>query len=238
MIIMINVFYRLCEKESGTHCEGRPEWFSKKKCLTSFLNAVENAKEHIGQLFFVHDGPKGDLYEMIRGFYGKDYYILNINEGNYLGSLNQTYDLALRNCNNDLYFVEDDYLHLPDSISKIALSINDLEFLSPYDHLACYDPVKYIGQPRQTEDRRTQQVADHTWKVNEFSCHTYAIRSDVFIKNKDVITSDSCARADISFYRTMYSYGYPLWVPEPALTTQVDTYMSPNFDWEEFNKTL
>lgn len=230
---MLNIYYRLCEKETGTHCDQRPEWFSKKKCLTSFLNAMENAKGHIGKIFFIHDGPKGELYEMIT-----DFAILKINEGNYLGSLNLTYELALNEYDNDMYFVEDDYLHLPDSITKIAQSIDELELLSPYDHLACYDPVKYIGQPRQTEDRRTTSVANHLWKVNEFSCHTYAIRRDVFHKNKNIIMSDSCARADITFYRTMYSYGYPLWVPSPALATQIDTYMSPGVDWEEFNKTL
>ena len=230
---MINIYYRLCEKESGTHCEGRPEWFSKKKCLQSFLDAMENAKGHIGKIFFIHDGPKGELYEMIT-----DFNILIINEGNYLGSLNLTYELATCNFDNDLYFVEDDYLHLPDSITKIAQSIGELELLSPYDHLACYDPEKYIGQPRRIGDHRTINVSDHTWKINEFSCHTYAIRRDVFHKHKDTIMSDSCSRADISFYRSMYSLGYPLWVPNPALATQVDTFMSPNVDWEDFNSRL
>ena len=93
---MINIYYRLCEKESGTHCEGRPEWFSKKKCLQSFLNAMENAKGHIGKIFFIHDGPKGELYEMIT-----DFNIHIINEGNYLGSLNHTYELAIHNFDND-----------------------------------------------------------------------------------------------------------------------------------------
>ena len=113
-----------------------------------------------------------------------------------------------------------------------------MELLSPYDHLACYDPEKYIGQPRQVMDDRTKLVANHMWKINEFACHTYAISNSLFIKNKDIIMSNSCVESDISFYRAMYSLGYPLWVPNPALATQVDTFMSPNVDWEDLNSRL
>ena len=231
---MLNIFYRLCEKEEGTHCEGRPEWFSKEKCLKSFLGAVENAKDNISNVVFVHDGPTGKLFDLIPDHYT----IAKINEGNYLGSLIKTYEIANAIDDGDYYFVEDDYLHLPNSIININDAIQELEFLSPYDHLACTDTLKYIGQPPQVDDDRTVTINDQLWKINEFSCHTYVIRNDIFKKNKDIIMSDSCCRADLNFYRTMYSCGHPLWVPSPSLVTQVDTYMSPEVDWEEFNKTL
>ena len=64
---MLNIFYRLCEKETATHCDQRPEWFSKKKCLKSFINAMENAGVD-NNVFFVHDGPEGELYKLIEGY--------------------------------------------------------------------------------------------------------------------------------------------------------------------------
>ena len=236
---MLNIFYRLCEKEEGTHCDGRPEWFSKMNCLNSFLLACEYGSKSINKLIFIHDGPKGKLYNYLQNCPTlNNPNIVKIEEGNYYGSLLRTYELANDCDDGDFYFVEDDYLHLPDSIEKIDMCIRELGLISPYDHLACYDPEKYIGQPRHMHENKEVELNNHTWKINEFACHTYAISQELFNSKKDTIQSEHCTRSDINLFRTMYSQGYPLWVPIPALATQVDTYMSPGVDWEEFNKSL
>ena len=228
----IDIFYRICEKRTAIHGASRPEWFSKEKCLTSFLNSVENAKEYVNSFTFIHDGPEGELYELI-----KNYNILKINEGNHLGSMTQTYNYA-SNFKGNYFFAEDDYLYLPDCVEKIAISIDELDLLTPYDHLAGYDPGFYFNQPRLVNDERKSFVADKEWKISEFACYTYSISNKLFHAKKDIITSEYCTRGDLDFYRMMYANGHPLWVPVPALATQVDDYMSPNVDWEEFNKTL
>jgi hypothetical protein len=63
---MISCVYRLCEKNirnQPTHI--RPSWFDKRKCLQSFLNAVEYAGHTVKEVVFVLDGPAGELYDLI-----------------------------------------------------------------------------------------------------------------------------------------------------------------------------
>ena len=63
---MINLIYRLCENETDGNIKSvRPSWFSKEKCLKSFLNAVEFARDQIDKVIFVHDGPEGILFNQI-----------------------------------------------------------------------------------------------------------------------------------------------------------------------------
>lgn len=230
---MLDIYYRLCEQRDGTHCgNNRPEWFSKESCLYSFLNAVDNAEEYINSVTFIFDGPTGKLFDLIQ-----DHDWIRIDKGNYYGSLEYTYQSA-QSSNNDLYFVEDDYLHLPESIKKIALAIPKFNLLSPYDHLARYDPVKYTGKQDSHYDLQItfDEVSNHHWRTNESSCHTYAISNKTFRTHYNTITNSSCISHDQNLFRAMYLNGYPLWTPITALATQVDPYMSPGVKWEQLNK--
>lgn len=42
---MLNIIYRVCELETDYIRDFRPYWYCKKKCLKSFLNAVDYAKK-------------------------------------------------------------------------------------------------------------------------------------------------------------------------------------------------
>jgi len=63
---MLNIIYRLCEAESdGILRDIRPDWFSKQKCLKSFIDSVEHSKDLVGDVIFVHDGDGHNLLNLI-----------------------------------------------------------------------------------------------------------------------------------------------------------------------------
>lgn len=236
---MLDIIYRICEKREGTWIgDHRPKWFTKEKCLSSFFNAVNNSKEFVNSITFIHDGPVGPLYDILQKKYVK---IVKTNHGSYYGALKEAYGIA-KDLEHDLYFVEDDYLHLPDSIKKIALAIPKFKLLSPYDHLARYDPVRYDygNQDRPYELKITfDEVSNHHWRTNESACQTFAIDQNSF-KNGgyDILMMHDCLSHDKHLYKIMCDAGWPLWTPVTALATQVDPYLSPGIDWEKFNETV
>lgn len=234
---MLNIVYRLCEERTGTHCgDNRPEWFSKEICLYSFLDSLYECKNLVDNVVFVHDGPLGPLFNIISSL---NYQIIKIDKRNYAGSLISAYELV-SNLDGDFYFVEDDYLHLPDSIRKIALAVPQFKLISPYDHLSRYDPIKYTGRPDTPYELKLvfDDISNHHWRTNESACHTYAISGDIFKLHYSTITSQFCVLHDQNLFRTMYSLGVPLWTPITGLATQVDPYMSPGIDWESFNRGI
>ena len=82
------------------------------------------------------------------------------------------------------------------------------------------------------------EISNHHWRTNESACQTFAIERKAFSDTKHLLQRQECLDHDQNLYRTMYYSGYPLWTPLLGLTTQVDPYMSPGYDWEKFNSTL
>lgn len=234
---MINIIYRLCEQRDGTH-GSRPEWFSKKNCLKSFITACIAGSSHIKNIYFLHDGPEGELYEFLDKQAFKPN-IIKINEGNYIGSQIRAYELAKSfddGC--DLYFVEDDYLHLIDSIDFIGLALNQFELLSPYDHVSRYDPIKYTGKNDEPYELKIVYNAElwHHWRTNESACHTFAITNKCFHDNYSIITHPNSMQHDQNFFNMMRRIAnVETWTPIPALASQVDQYMSPCINWKEIS---
>jgi hypothetical protein len=232
---MLNIIYRICEKREGSNSGGnpnhRPTWFSKKKCLLSFLKSVESARSLVGEIVFIHDGPKGELYDIV-----KNYNHYNSNHGNYIGTLSLAYEIAL-SMPGDLYFVEDDYLHIQDSVKVTALALDNLKLISGYDHPVRYNPMKYNGCNDSNYDMKVvfDETSQHHWRTNESVCHTYAISGEVFRNMRSTITNFECIRHDQNLFRELYRHNIPLWTSIPGIITQVDPYLSPGIDWEKFN---
>ena len=92
---MLNIIYRLCENETdGNLRDIRPEWFNKINCLRSFLDAVHNAGDLIGEVIFVHDGTEGPLFKYIIDTI-ENPNIVKINHKDNLKSLLTTFDVEI-----------------------------------------------------------------------------------------------------------------------------------------------
>jgi hypothetical protein len=232
---MISVIYRLTEQEATSIRPGRPHWYNKSKCLKSFLNAVEFSKDVIDQVFFVHDGPGDFLLNQIP----KKYNIVKINVQDNLKSFHTVLDIA-DNLNSNLYFIEDDYLHMPDSISATESMLPELKFITNYDqpisfewwHLCIFPPV----ENKVAFDAKFNKL----WRTTRLCCYTYAIERNIYNQQAEMLRSMGIE--DTKMCIEMHKRGYPLWVSTPGLSTHVDIghfgLGSPAVSWESFNNSI
>lgn len=227
---MINIVYRLCEAEmSPPFRSKRLPWFSKLNCLKSFLDSVGFSKNYITSVTFIHDGPEGQLIKAIP----EQFKIIKVNACSNEGSLLATYEAA-KEISGDIYFVEDDYLHLPESIKLIALALPSLGLVTGYDHEDRYvrDDDLSFGKEMIMFDK----ASNRHWRTAESTTCTFAIseamRSKVEPYARDFMLQDR------KLFRKLYKKKIRLWTPVPGLTTHVDTALAPGFDWPAFNDHL
>jgi len=227
---MINIIYRLCEVEMAPPFRSkRLPWFSKLNCLQSFLESLEYSKEYVSSVTFVHDGPEGLLIQAIP----EQFPIVRINACSNEGSLLATYDLA-KSISGDIYYVEDDYLHLPQSIKLIALALPTLGLVTGYDHEDRYvrdDDLSY-GKEKICFDIPSQ----HHWRTAESTTCTFAISESMRPRVQPF--ADKFKLIDRTLFRKLYKKGIRLWTPIPGLVTHVDTALAPGIDWVAFNEQM
>lgn len=226
---MLNIVYRFCDLETdGNIRDIRPRWYSKLNCLKSFLQSVEQSREHIDNLVFVYDGDGGPQFDLIP----KEFEIVKIPDRSNIGSLRKQLDVATQ-LGGNIYYVEDDYLHLPDSIRKIDLALPRLKLINGYDHLDRYTRTDDI-------DYEKKIVFDYPsnthWRTAEATCCTYAVESELFKRLDPIIRHFGLLDRDL--FRYLHGQGVPLYTAIPGLTTQVDINLSPGIDWEGFNKQM
>lgn len=226
---MLNVIYRLCELEAdGNIRYSRPNWFSKQNCLKSFLNSVRISSSHINSVTFIHDGDGETLLNMIP----KEFKVVKINNKSNIASLRKTFEVA-SDVGGNIYFVEDDYLHMPKSIEKIDLALPDLKLLTGYDHIDRYVRNDDIPYDKHIIFHGNSNIH---WRTSESTCCTYAVEENTYKYIEYIIRSYELQ--DRELFRRLHREGIPLWTPLPGLTTQVDPCMSPGVDWEQFNKNI
>jgi len=219
----------LCENETdGNLRDIRPEWFNKIACLQSFLNAVEFADSEVKSLTFVHDGPEGPLFDYLKQ---NSCHIVKVNHKDNLKSLLSTFDVA-DELGDNIYFVEDDYIHKIYSVDKIAKAVRTLGLVGGYDH-----PDRYTRNDDAPYDLKIvfDDESNYHWRTSESTCCTWAARSDVYQLIKQDIRQFGIW--DRELFRHFHRRGIPLWTSIPGITTQVDKCMSPGQDWKLLSYT-
>ena len=228
----LDVIYRCCNAEINPPFKWvRPLWFNKIACLKSFLKTIDYNKFYINKVIFVHDGLKGELFDNIP----KEYETICINHTNNEMSLIETFKVADL-LKNNVYFVEDDYLHLPHSIGHIAQGVENLKLVTGYDHLDRYKRDDDITFGK--EHIAFSQKTNCHWRTAESTCCTWATTRELW--NGAVGDFAKTYRLeDRQLFRNLYKeHAIRLWNPIPAVTTQVDINLSPSIDWHLFQASL
>jgi len=222
----LDIIYRCYNKEvEGNFKDIRPPWFNKIKCLETFVNAVEYAQDSIGKVIFLHDGPKGRLFDSIPS----KFEIVCINHLDDGKSLMEAHNIA-DNLNNHIYFAEDDYIHLKESIQVVYDGLNQFKLLTPYDHLDRYirtDDITY-GKEFIAFSKKTNRH----WRTAESTCNTWASTREMWNGPLGELAKYYRPK-DRELFRALYQeHNIRLWNPIPGVTTQVDQRMSPGVDWQ------
>lgn len=229
----IDIIYRCCNNETpGTQLKSiRPVWFNKLNCLSSFLHSIEINADKIGDVIFLHDGPKGILYHSIP----KQFKTIDINNQNNLTSLLKTFEIA-DNLQNNLYFVEDDYLHLPHSISTIYHGTNNFQLVTGYDHLDRYTRLDDVTKGK--EYIAFSKKTNCHWRTAESTCCTWSCTRELWNSAMRSYARKFELNDRLLFRSLNFDHNIRLWTPILGVSTQVDQNLSPGIDWEQFNNTL
>jgi hypothetical protein len=227
--LSLNIIYRLCELETPPSSlrSGRPSWFSKANSLSNFLGCIEEFKNEIGEVVFVHDGPQGVLYEQLT-----NHKIDKINTLDNEKSLSRVYEIASE-IRGTIYFVEDDYLHLPGSISTLFNGVKRFGLVTGYDHPDRYlreDDVS-LGNESVAWDESTMRH----WRTVESTTCTFAVREDIL--SAILPTLKLYLAHDRALFRKLIEVGLRLWSPIPGISTHLmQDFLGFGVNWQELQK--
>lgn len=191
-----------------------PNWFATKLdmikvCVQSLIAAGET-----NRIFLLDSCPKeyADYFRTLgfvqEGKWGKKL------------SLYTAYDIARRNCKNDLLFLEDDYLWRPNTMQFFIQGLEKFKLISPYDHPGHYTSGwAYEGIP----------VGYHTWRWCHNNTHTFAVKNDVFMSK---IEDFYYGLHDWQMYFKLEEHGQRVYCPMYSMATHlVDGLLAYNVDW-------
>ena len=237
---MIHIFYRHTNHlKIGLY---RPEWFSYEKCFKNLLKTISKHENNV-ILNVIFDGEisKNPIYE-----YQHHFNTHVINAGSDINSWNATNQIIKSQCEdgmiqpNDLiYFLENDYLHLPEWVPKVLTLFNT----HPYNYVSLYDHAdKYFDYNKL--ESKIIATSDCHWRSTPSTCGSYIISRETFLEDFEEIEIINRLCYDMGptpdHYKfqllTLYKKRQIL-TPIPGLSTHVmNGLMSPITDWKKINE--
>lgn len=175
------LYYRICDHG---YSKVKPNYITKENCLRNALR--EFPLDKVRWIVYA-DNVCDETYEMICNYIPAEQ-VRRVKVGHGAGTFRMVYEEAIKNKPDDfVYFLEDDYLHLPGSYDVLleAAKCNYTDYLTLYDHPDKYgkitpNPFIVSGGEKTT----LYWCNKHHWKETNSTTMTFAAFVDVLIKDK------------------------------------------------------
>jgi glycosyltransferase involved in cell wall biosynthesis len=229
----MKIFYRISD---GSYKKERFEHATKKGCLENFLKHFP-----ADEIIIYADNVKDDTYDWINT-YGLT--VVRTNGGSSAAGFRHVFDAALQIQNNNeiVYFVEDDYLHLPNSHRILIEGLERADYVTLYDCVDKYIPGSLGGNPfiddAASEETRVFLTKNRHWKLTNSTTMTFAstvgtLREDETEWRK--YTSGTYPH-DFKCFIELRQKGRTLASPIPSLSTHCEPmWAAPLIDWNSVN---
>jgi hypothetical protein len=177
------------------------------------------------KLHVIFDGEKGKLFNHINTY---DCDVVCIDVKSNQRSLQYCYEYADK-LDNDIYFLEDDYVHKCESLDILHEGLVKFGLVTGYDHTDRY--TRDDDVPRHQE--RIDVTESCHWRTGESTTCTWACTRSVYDKISSA--SKSFLLNDRALFRMIHSnLGIRLWTPLPGITTHCNKYFLSKFtSWED-----
>lgn len=225
----MKIIYRI--SDTGYH-KSKPDYVTNENCLRNFCNIF---KDHISNIRIIADSISRDTDNMIQKYLTKEQ-IHYVNVGHGAGTFNLALDMALIEPDNEVvYFVENDYIHKPESAKVIEEGFKlGADFLSLYDH-----PDKYIDgiNPYITdggEDTKVFLSDSCHWKLTNSTTMTFASTVNILKQFESTLRywTSSSHPHDFDMWIDLRKQGASLITPIPSYSTHGETaWLSPLINW-------
>ncbi len=210
----------------------KPKYITNRNCLWNAINTFKDADWTI-----IADNTSEETNTMIAQ-YCPSADINHVSVGHGAGTFNLALDLALTLDDNEIvYFIENDYLHRPNSMKLIEEGLEIGDYVTLYDH-----PDKYIngdvgGNPYITENGEVTRVLlteSVHWKITNATTMTFATKIKTLRQDEQVLrhyTSETYPR-DFHMFIDLHSRGRQLLSSIPGYSTHGETaWLSPLTNW-------
>lgn len=234
---MLRIIYRLC---GGNNGKVRPEWYSKQRCLTSMSLARERLAT--SDLLLLVDG---DVPEVSMGAVPDSRITIAQRSGNSESFLEALAIAAAWPEDDVVYFVEDDYLHVPESLVKLEEAFEDTacDYVTLYDHPDRYRSPSSPDADLPLRENGVHVSRSHHWRTVESTCMTFAARSRCIVEDLGIFLTHvlPCQMPyDRSLFRHLQGlgqyetsgHGRRLLGAIPSLATHCErAFLAPCVDW-------
>jgi hypothetical protein len=226
----MKIIYRI--SDAGYKKE-KPEYVNNENCLKNAVGVFEDADWSI-----IADNISSETNDMIQKYKSRNH-IYYVSVGHGAGTFNLALDEALRwDDSETIYFVENDYLHKPNS-QKIIEEGLDLgaSFVSLYDHPDKYLPPNQGGNPYcegGAEDTRVHLTKSTHWKVTNSTTMTFATKVGTLRRVESILRkyTQGSYPEDFKMFLKLREQSELLITPIPGYATHGETkWLSPLIDW-------
>lgn len=207
---------------------------TKQHCLENFLKEFPPEIVHL-----YADSAKWAYPETLEWLHSLGCKVFKTNsKGNSLSFLNVVEEALKLPDTETVYFVEDDYLHLPNSFTVLDEGLQMADYVSLYDHPDKYIPATDGGNPFVESDggEVTKVYLSKTthWKLTNSTTMTFATRVITLREDYDVWRKhcqDNIPH-DFDAFIELREKGRSLITPIPGYSTHCEAkWTSPLTDW-------
>lgn len=243
---MLNVLYRSSDSDKP---EVRPEYFSKLKSLENFFRSLEQIDNYTFTLYYDGEPPK-EVADIVNSHRNTKIITLDKigNSASFWQAYQESFDL---NPEDWVYFVEDDYLHKLEAISKLmdcTLDVPDADYITLFDHPVRYAADYHYGLDLPHRNNTIFISRNHHWRTQESTCMTFSAQVKTLVADEGIFhkyVKQVPVPEDRELFKRLqgligYEKGSPFRLligPMPSLATHCDIRgIAPIVDWEKVAK--
>lgn len=227
----MNIIYRI--SDIGYN-KVKPNYINNENCLRNFCNVFF---DYIYNIHIIADNVSDDTYNMIRKFIDP-HNIERVKVGHGAGTFNLALNKALKWEDDDIvYFVENDYIHKPNSFEILLDGINTgSDYVSLYDH-----PDKYIDGVNPFVEgggELTRVFLSNLchWKLTNSTTMTFAAKVKTLREDEKILRSftQGSHPRDFEMFLALRDKNRSLITPLPGYSTHGETaWLSPLTNWND-----
>lgn len=231
------IFYRICDHG---YPKDKPAYITKENCLRNAVRVFPMTK---CEWHVMADNVCDETYNMIVKYVPANN-VERVSVGHGAGTFRMVYEKALRYNDNDLiYFLEDDYLHLPSSL-ECLISVakqNYADYITLYDHPDKYGFKAQNPYVKDGGEKTKVFLSDnHHWKLTDSTTMTMAAFVDVLKRDKPTWWrwTETKHPNDFQIFVDLRCFSRARLIsPIPSLSTHGEVVMlAPLINWEDISK--
>ena len=229
----LKAIYRISD---GSYKKERFAFATIEACLRNFVGVFNMP---VADLKIIADNVGDETFAMVNRLHSN---VVRTNFGNGADSWRHAaFDIALNEFNDEdaVYFVEDDYLHVPGAKQSLVEGISIADYVSLYDN-----SDKYInaadGGPNHFieyggEMTRVVRTPSTHWKLTNSTTMTFAVTVGTLREDREVwgkFTKGGHPR-DFEAFLTLGESGRSVITPIPSVSTHCEyEWAAPGIDWK------